>query len=454
MGVRSRLNELKSLIDSENAEQIKKAIENLSKDFAKATKLPDFYQLPFNIIEEVVKSFSEQLRNYNIDLDDINIAHSIQRLFTELGKLNVAHAPILLNSIYVPDSVSFEDRIKIIGSIESSMFCKEIKKIYFPEDDDNGFDDHPEYENGILERDHEAEENEIRKVADIDKALRAGQYETVLYLSERMGINFAQEENIKYLFNAIEGRNPRVVEFIISKGANVNAYYDNMCPIHKSFITDFELVKLLLNHGADINALDIYHNTVLHLAVDDKAGENVDYLLKHGAKTNIQNIFGLTPLLIASLKGFYRIAKHLLKNSANPLLVDIKRSSPLHFACARMDFKMVSILLKFGANPNTFNSSRLSPLHILLSCQNPKPVYETLFKNTMFNIVKEILDHGGNPNLIDSLGITPLHLACMNNLREVARLLIERGADKTARTLYSATPPQLSKSKDIKELFK
>ena len=39
-------------------------------------------------------------------------------------------------------------------------------------------------------------------------------------------------------------------------------------------------------------------------------------------------------------------------------------------------------------------------------------------------------------------------------MSEISQLLIERGADKTARNIFSATPVKLTKSKAIKELFK
>lgn len=51
-------------------------------------------------------------------------------------------------------------------------------------------------------------------------------------------------------------------------------------------------------------------------------------------------------------------------------------------------------------------------------------------------------------------GETPLHLACLIGDVEMVVMLLEAGADTTARTLCSATPEQYTISKEVIELFK
>jgi ankyrin repeat protein len=51
-----------------------------------------------------------------------------------------------------------------------------------------------------------------------------------------------------------------------------------------------------------------------------------------------------------------------------------------------------------------------------------------------------LLDHGVDPNLALGLGTTPLHQAAWYDRREIAELLLSRGADPTARdTRFDAT---------------
>jgi ankyrin repeat protein len=63
---------------------------------------------------------------------------------------------------------------------------------------------------------------------------------------------------------------------------------------------------MLLDHGADINAVDSSGNTVLHAAFEKLCRENYDYikmLLDHGADINAVNNSGKT-VLHAALKRF------------------------------------------------------------------------------------------------------------------------------------------------------
>jgi hypothetical protein len=71
--------------------------------------------------------------------------------------------------------------------------------------------------------------------------------------------------------------------------------------------TNLDTVSMLLNYGADPNAVDIYGNTTLHILsckyLGDKAGlqiEILDLLINKGADFSIENDSGKTPALCAS----------------------------------------------------------------------------------------------------------------------------------------------------------
>jgi len=63
-----------------------------------------------------------------------------------------------------------------------------------------------------------------------------------------------------------------------------------------------KLVRLLVDHGADVTALDMTHSTPLHVALSSRDLEVVRILIESGADVNAQNETHLTPLHIASLK--------------------------------------------------------------------------------------------------------------------------------------------------------
>jgi hypothetical protein len=77
------------------------------------------------------------------------------------------------------------------------------------------------------------------------------------------------------------------------------------------------VVRLLLEHGADVNALendDSY--TPLHVAVNYGRVEVVRVLLEHGANVGAEDKKGKTPLQLASNKGYEEIMKLISEHSA------------------------------------------------------------------------------------------------------------------------------------------
>lgn len=113
-----------------------------------------------------------------------------------------------------------------------------------------------------------------------------------------------------------------------------------------------DMIKLILSHGADINAKDINGLTPLHSAITTFKGVSViRELLIHGANVNATDYEGNTPLTLAIIYEYLEGIKELLENGAD---VNIKSTSsflgystPLCIAvrdykdCAKIIIKMV-----------------------------------------------------------------------------------------------------------------
>ena len=117
---------------------------------------------------------------------------------------------------------------------------------------------------------------------------------------------------------------------LLENGAGVEA--ENVSgPIHCAVRTGLvELVELLIQHGANVDAADIYGNRPLHEAVCHGL-DVVQLLVQRGAKMNVQNVDGKTPLHIAVERQQSDVIMYLLNEDADVALTDVWRNTPLHY---------------------------------------------------------------------------------------------------------------------------
>jgi len=78
------------------------------------------------------------------------------------------------------------------------------------------------------------------------------------------------------------------------------------------------VIMLLLEHGANVNAQDLYGYTPLHEAAKEGHTEVVQLLLKYGSNANVQKKDGWTALHLAAPRGYLQVVKVLLERGADP----------------------------------------------------------------------------------------------------------------------------------------
>ena len=205
------------------------------------------------------------------------------------------------------------------------------------------------------------------------------------------------------------------------------------------------LTQLLLEHSADVNALDDDCATPLHFASLHGMLEIAQLLLHHGPKAKTENIQGQTLLHAISQTKYFSCDNPdlmwlLLGLSLDVNAEDNDKATPLHFVCSHGNFETTLVLLDHGANVDAQNSDSRTPLH-----------QASLGSGYHFGddpqITRLILEHGADVNTRDQDQATPLHLACNLSKLEVVWVLLDHGADAHTQNVDGWTPlHQLSPS--------
>lgn len=94
----------------------------------------------------------------------------------------------------------------------------------------------------------------------------------------------------------------RFLELALRFGGNPNTLNSYKRPILTIAVTSLENTKLLVEHGADINAIGANGNSAIHRAVRIKNYDVAYYLIKQGADISIPNKFGKT--VVDTIKQF------------------------------------------------------------------------------------------------------------------------------------------------------
>jgi ankyrin len=245
----------------------------------------------------------------------------------------------------------------------------------------------------------------------------------------------------------------RVAQLLLDRGADVNTRHkDHQTPLNiASYYGNVEIVRLLLYHGADVEAAwGDYGEKPLHRVSYGKHRSQEDgvrvaqLLLDRGADVNTRRKDHQTPLHVASYIGNVEIVRLLLKHGA-----DLEAAwgdygeKPLHlvsyskYGSQEDGLRVAQLLLERGADANIRRSDHWTPLHLASRWGK-------------LDIVQLLIHHGAEVNAVDNLGKTPLHEVSNGKYESqedgvrVTQLLLDYGAYVNAKTKSGHTPLALT----------
>jgi ankyrin repeat protein len=263
--------------------------------------------------------------------------------------------------------------------------------------------------------------------------LRCQQHYTLAYLHHEITAKLLMLPNSRTFYAALFNQEEHLKTWLTAKYMNMNPdpNYDYNPLFAATFTGYFNGVRLLLDKGALVNAVDCRGATPLSYAA--KAGhlDIVRLLLDRGALVNpIRRDDGTTPLFLATEEGHFDIVRLLLNSGAFVNATSTEDGlSPLFIAAQEGHFDIVRLLLNSGALVNAISTGDgVSPLFIAA-------------QEGHFGIVSLLLERGALVNAIcmDD-GTTPLFIAAQGGHLEIVRLLLDRGAVLEAARTDGITP--------------
>ncbi|MEM7402744.1 MAG: ankyrin repeat domain-containing protein [Myxococcota bacterium] len=264
------------------------------------------------------------------------------------------------------------------------------------------------------------------------------------------------------LHAAIEGRNFKVIEVLLARGADPaiknqkgdtglhaaarsgslpvlvqileklpppkkkqllttpNAFGET--PLHLAVRSGMsDIINLLLQHGSVVTFHVINGGTVWHKAAEEGMVSSLRALAAWDKTyVDVRNHHGHTPLHVAAAGGKVEAVAHLKSLGADVQSRGPLGNTALHLACNNKQLAAASTLLQSGADPNVQNNDGQTPLHVAA-------------QHGWVDLVTLLLQRQADPNVKDIHGNTPLDLAQKFHHKKTAAALHQASSDNAAK---------------------
>lgn len=212
-------------------------------------------------------------------------------------------------------------------------------------------------------------------------------------------------------------------KLLIAIGADVNSIgHSGLRPVfHAAANGRSEMLQFFIEQGADVKLTcsneKVTGLTALHYAPNE---EIASILLEAGADPDAVTSTGTAPIHLAAYNSRTGVVKVLLEKGADPSLQDGNGRTALHEAAFRNEPVTALLLVKKGADVNRAARDGNTPVHEAV-----------IWHNTA--MVKFLLENGARCDLKNAAGFTPSAIAEREKFQEIIQLLQKTASADTVK---------------------
>lgn len=185
-------------------------------------------------------------------------------------------------------------------------------------------------------------------------------------------------------------------------------------------------LRKLVYAGADVNMVSLDRRRVSPLQAAALRGdvEIVGFLLEQGANVNYRGAWGRPAVVIAATSAYSaEMTELLLSRGSDPDATDGNGNTALYDVAATCSFDVLETLIRAGADVNFRAPDGSTRLH-QAGRRN---------SDVEARAIHTLVQHGAKLDAQDNQGLTPLHAALEGTMADAARALLDLGADPTIR---------------------
>jgi len=179
-------------------------------------------------------------------------------------------------------------------------------------------------------------------------------------------------------------------------------------------------------------------------------------VIKHPRYVNARGGYFETPLLAALARRHFQTAELLRHNGADVNVRYRNEAPPLQAAAWYGDFEMVRVLLNYKVDVNARSGDGWTPIHSVSQGFQDSGIPN--IHQSLPDVARLLLERGADVNAQISgsynPGRTPLHVTMEFNRVEVVRALLEHGANVDAEDSEGRTPFEIASVKGYDEIMK